>query len=239
MAKMTSPDQPKPSIISELKKLEFYTLSYWTIFNILPAASWIGYQHQWLSDKNFSQLEIEKYFQLTGWFNLLLIPFSVGHGMVVEKISAWWDQDFKKTVILNSCVVVLINMVSCLLTSLISPDLSFKLTYICYFLRVLFIWSDDAERLWFLYFLTRYPNVPLDNLMFFNCYTNCNMSAILQFPPEILGQGIGFNVTLTGLTYLSPMAIYLTGISIDTLQLVCCGLVISSLVHCLAVHKIQ
>lgn len=54
---------------------------------------------------------------------------------------------------------------------------------------------------------------------------------VLLLPENIIGQGIGFNMSSTGVMSFLPLLIYKTGITVQKLQLVGAGLVISSLVY--------
>lgn len=189
---------------------KFLSLAYWVIVISLPFYSWIGYQFQWLNQKNFSIEKIDQYFNVTGWFNLAVIIGSIFHGMLVEKLN--FKFGFKKTVMIHTVLVNTMIIFSFLFSSLSTEKMGLGVHY-------------------FLYFLNSFST--------FMLYTNANMCAVLTIPENLVGQGIGFNITLTGAVGFVCILIYLTGWSTKIILLMSSSLATTTFFHLYALYKFE
>lgn len=181
------------SIVNMFSSFYFWSHVCWMAISVLPFFAWISYMAPWLIEKGYAGAEIGDFFKPTGYLNLSSILIQFVHGLVIDRISMRYG--YKKAVCSSILFLGILNVGTSFLVALANKANS----------------SMGTQQLAYL----------LQQQGLGSAFANSAMGMILICPPEIIGQGIGFNITVAGAISFLPLAVYGTGISIKNFVMVC------------------
>lgn len=181
------------SILDMFKSFNFWSHVGWMALSVLPFFAWISYMAPWLIEKGYSGPEIGDFFKPTGYLNLSSILIQFVHGLLVDKIAM--NYGYKKAVCASMLFLGLLSVGTCFLSALANKENS----------------SMVAQQAAYL----------LQQQGLGSAFTNSAMGIILICPPDIIGQGIGFNITVAGAVSFIPLAVYASNSSIKNFLMIC------------------
>lgn len=122
------------SITDCFRKWEFWLLIYWVSANFFPSQCWINYQFNWLREVGFDYYQIDEYFKLIGWLNLVNLATATIFSLITEKLSLAFS--FKKATICVTAFVSVFILVTSLLTATMKLSFGLNVTYLIYFMNI-------------------------------------------------------------------------------------------------------